>query len=49
VAAKVKWPFYFSPRAKHLMLRCFEVDPLKRIRVEEILEHPWMEQYKNLI
>lgn len=31
-----------SSEARELLLRMLEVDPMRRIRVGEILQHPWV-------
>lgn len=36
-----------SNYAKDLVSRMLEVDPEKRITVEEALQHPWIKVYKQ--
>lgn len=35
-------PTFLNPRAQDLIGRMLQVDPYKRIRMHEILNHPWM-------
>lgn len=45
----VEYPFYFSSKVRSLIQSCFDYDPQKRLTVEGLFEHPWMQKYKNLI
>ena len=49
VNVRVEFPPYFSTKVKSLLLGCFEYDPEKRLTVEAVFEHPWMQKYRNLI
>lgn len=48
-SVRVAWPFFFSSKVKALIQACFEFDPVKRIKIDEIFEHPWMVKYKDLL
>lgn len=36
----------FSPELKHLLNRMLDVDPRKRITVEEVCAHPWLQSHQ---
>lgn len=46
---KITWPFFLSAKVKSLIEACLEYDPSSRITIEEIVEHPWMLKYKDLL
>ena len=49
---KIKVGFYvidkkISPELKDLLARTINTNPLKRIRLKEILEHPWYVKFRT--
>jgi len=34
-------PNYFSPDAKDLIAKLIQPNPLKRLTISEVMEHPW--------
>lgn len=49
VNVELKYPDFFGAKVKSLLERCFEYDPMKRLTVDELLQHPWLLKYKELI
>ena len=43
-----KVPYHCSAELVDLLRRCFEVDSMRRITVDEILKHRWVERYRIL-
>ncbi len=37
-------PSHFSPKAKDLLKRIFQTDPMRRIKIKDIKLHPWMRE-----
>ncbi len=42
----IKFPDYLSNEVCDLILRLLQKDPLKRLSLEDVLSHPWVEKYK---
>lgn len=49
INVKVNWPFFLSAKVKSLIQACLDYDPMKRIKIEAIIDHPWMIKYKDLL
>lgn len=49
VNVEVTYPDYIGSKLKSLLQRCFEYDPEKRITISEMLLHPWLMKFKELI
>lgn len=49
IKVKVNWPTYFSSNVKNLIQVCLEFDPVKRIKIDGIIQHPWFVKYKDLL
>lgn len=46
---EVVYPDYFGAKVKNLLQKCFEYDPVKRTTIDGVLQHPWLQKYKELI
>lgn len=42
-----KIPKKFSRKLNDLILKIFNKDPSKRITIEQIIEHPWLKEFKE--
>jgi len=49
VNVEVNYPEFFGTKVKNLLEKCFEYDPQKRITIGEMLQHPWLMKFKELI
>jgi serine/threonine protein kinase len=39
---KVKWPTRFNAMAKDLIQKLLKTNPAERIKLDDIVEHPWL-------
>lgn len=49
VNVEVNYPDFFGSKVKALLQTCFEYDPSKRITIDQLLQHPWLLKFKELI
>jgi|EP00670_Eutreptiella_braarudii_P006061 serine/threonine protein kinase len=47
IAVNYTFPFNFPPGAQDLVSRLLVKDARKRLSIQEILEHPWIQQHKD--
>lgn len=43
---KYKIPYHFSSNLSHLIESCLQVNPIQRITVQEIIQHPWLNEIR---
>ena len=49
VNVEVQYPEWFGGKLKSLLQACFEYEPAKRITIDQLLQHPWLLKFKELI